>query len=247
MSTSLDRKYNRIVQKAMDAYQSAIKTSSPAIRLKSARKAINDFEKSYEYAQFIDLSTQMDGIQEYIALCYDLIGQSHYETQNYPEAISFFKKALDTNKKTPKSEKRDMRELIFRKDYLETIYYQEDDIAIGFAAKAVFKLIKKVTSMEERLKYLRFLPKYFVKVKDWDMATKSYKGQIKIISKKSIAKDLHKTRGEIFFNYANYLQTHLNKRAEARKNYQKALEIYSEIKDTEKVNEIQEKLNEIQV
>ena len=245
MSTSIDKKYNHIVKEALKNYEAAMETSSPSTRLKSAKKAIKNFYKGLEFAQYIDLSQQINEIKQYIALCYDLQGQSYFEQKNYPEAKSSFENAINVNNETTKCDKKIIRELIFRKDLLETLYITDDQMQLAHHAKLLEKLTKKTPDMEEKLSYIKLLPRYFSKVQDWKRVDALYQTLNKLCAKKGIKSKYPGTVAESYLEYGDYLIEAKQNSSEALQKYQAALSLFEESKNTEKITLLNVKIESL--
>lgn len=246
MSTSLDRKYNRTVQEAMAQYKIALETNSTGTRLKAARNAIEKFEKSYEYAQYIDLPKHKNEIQEYLAVSSDLLGQSHFENSNFGDAKQAFLQALKYNQSTTKSKKKQLREIVFHRDLLETHFNLEESIEVERIALKLFKLNKKCPDIEEQVKYYRDLPKYFIQLSNYDHTEKIYKKLLKIVNKRKYRDKFQKTKAEIMENYGKFLITYTQRKNQGKIFLEQALDHYQNLALFDKYKSLQTTLDALE-
>jgi len=250
--TTNERNFQRLVKEGMDRYENAIESPSPKNRIKFANKCILKMKNALKLSDLLGLKDELGYIYEYISLSYSLIAESYMEKKDIKSAVYTFKKAKKANQKTLKNEETYIRACYIESKLLEVALLQKDWDLVDTFAKNIYKLTKKIDTIPRKVKYLRLSVGAFMKSKNIRWLKKTHKKLRKAGDSLDIdlnqVNDSNKERlflkGTIYFDYADFLQTVLEKKRKSKSYFEDALEIFKTLNLNTFIKKIKKKLNQ---
>ena len=229
--------------KGENVYEKAARDQAPENISKYATDALEKFQKAREFAHYIGFENKVGVIDEYISLCIGLNGNAHLQMEKYEEAKNLLQQALKLNSKTLKSDTQLLRRNLFTLDLVHTSLKLQLPIEAERYALRILKATDKLDIVEKKFTYYKEIKDVFLELNNFKGYQKSIAKIIKLLKKYPKIWPDKQELAEIYLEYGNFLLERVKNKENAQKFYQKALKLYENAQNDEKIKLIQEKLN----